>query len=89
MEKGISARDGCEELTPYDQMKECVLFGLRMNRGVELEAVARRYGCFLTEEQKQKIDDLIRGGYLVRRQGLLMTSAKGRMVLDELCVQLV
>ena len=89
VEKKISAQEGYEKLSPYDQMKERLLFGLRMNQGVELETLAGQYGCFPSDEQLKKIDDFVRGGFLVRRNGCLRASAKGRMVLDELCAQLV
>ena len=89
IENGGPAQDGSEQLTPYDQMKEGLLFGLRMNQGVELEALTGKYGCSPNDEQMQKIDDFMRGGFLVKSGGFLRASAKGRMVLDELCAQLV
>ncbi|MBN1869125.1 MAG: radical SAM family heme chaperone HemW [Candidatus Omnitrophica bacterium] len=89
MQEGDSAREGFEVLTPFEQMKEVVLFGLRMNRGVSIEQTEKRFGCFLSDEQKEKISQFIQNGFLVQEDGCLKTSSKGRLVLDELCARLV
>ena len=88
-QKGLSVEKGSEELAPYDKMKEVVLFGLRMNRGINIKQIKERFGCFLGEEQQKKIDQFIESGFFVEDKGILKTSAKGRLVLDELCAQLV
>ena len=89
MQEGVSVEEAFEELTPFDQMKEIILFRLRMNQGVNVKQTERRFGCFLNEEQRRKIDDFIKGGFLVREDGYLRASPKGRLVLDELCAQLI
>lgn len=89
MKNNVSVEAGCETLTPFDQMKETVLFGLRMNAGVPVKQIEKRFGCFLSKEQQQKIDDFIQGGFLFFEEGFLKTSSKGRLVLDELCAQLI
>jgi len=89
IQEGASAEEGFEELTPFDQMKEAVLFGLRMNQGADVRLAEKRFGCFLNEEQKKKIDAFIQGGFLIREKGCLKTTSQGRLVLDELCAQLV
>jgi len=88
IQKGLSVKGGSEELTPYTKMKEIVLFGLRMNCGVNIKQVKDRFGCFLGEEQQKKIDQFIENGFFVEERGILKTSVKGRLVLDELCAQL-
>jgi len=89
MQKGLSVEEGSEELTPYDKMKETVLFGLRMNRGVDIKQITERFGYFLDDKQRKKIDQFIEDGFLVEDNGTLKTSVQGRLVLDELCAQLV
>jgi len=89
MQKGLSVEEGSEELALYDKMKEAVLFGLRLNRGVNIKQITERFGFFLDDKQRKKIDQFIEGGFLVEETGILKTSAKGRLVLDELCAQLV
>lgn len=87
-QKGLSVEKGSEELTPYDKMKEVVLFGLRMDCGVNIKQVRERFGCFLSEEQQKKIDQFVENGFFIEDNGILRTSVKGRLVLDELCAQL-
>ncbi len=89
LQKGRSVEKGSEKLTSYDMMKEVVLFGLRMNRGVSIKQVTERFGCFLDDEQQKKIDQFIEGGFFIKEEDTIKTSAKGRLVLDELCAQLV
>jgi oxygen-independent coproporphyrinogen-3 oxidase len=89
MEKGLSVEGGSEALTPYHKMKETVLFGLRMNRGVDISQITERFDCFLGDKELKKIDQFIEGGFLVKDNGVLKASADGRLVLDELCARLV
>ena len=86
---GVSVEEGFEELTPLDQLKEVVLFGLRMNQGVDIGQIQKQFDCFLSDRQQKKVDDFIRAGFLVREKDHLKTSSKGRLVLDELCAQLI
>jgi len=88
-QQGSSVEEASEELAPFDQMKEMILFRLRMNQGVNIKQTERRFSCFLGEEQKERINDLVEGGFLVRENGYLRASPKGRLVLDELCTQLI
>jgi oxygen-independent coproporphyrinogen-3 oxidase len=89
MQRNSSVEAGCEQLTPFDQLKEAVLFGLRMNEGIDLQRIEKRFGCSLRDDQQKKLAELVRGGFLAREKNYLKTSAKGRLVLDELCVQLI
>jgi len=89
VQKGLSVREGHEELTPYHKMKEVVLFGLRMSRGVDMKQIKEEFGCFLKDKQREKIDYFIQEGLLIEDDGYLKTSSKGRLVLDELCSQLI
>jgi len=87
--KGYSTQEGFENLTPHDKMKEAILFGLRMNNGVNVKQAEKRYHSSLSQEQQKKINVFIESGFLVRDNDHLKTSSKGRLVLDELCAQLV
>ncbi len=89
MEKGLSVEEGSERLTSYNRMKEVVLFGLRMNCGVNIKEITERFDCFLGDEQQKKIVQFIEGGLLIEDGDILKTSIKGRLVLDEICAQLV
>jgi len=89
MQKGHSVQEGYEELSQSDKMKEVLLFGLRMNRGINKNQMEERFGCFLDDEQQKKIDQFVQEGFLIREKECYRTSCKGRLVLDELCAQLI
>ena len=89
LKSGVPAREGCEKLDPVAQMKECLLFGLRMNRGVDLKLLRHKFGCFLSEDQQREIGDMEAGGFLETEGECLKATAKGRLVLDELCARLI
>lgn len=80
--------DGSQQLDTHGQLKQAVLIGLRMNRGVPVESIERALHCSLSEEERGKIAHFIRHGFFVREDGHLKTTQKGRLVLDELCSQL-
>lgn len=88
MQRDASVEDGCEILTAYDRMMEALLFGLRMNDGVDLSGIERRFEQSLDENRRSKIEEFIRNGFLTGTTNRLRTSPKGRLVLDELCAQL-
>ena len=83
-----SALDGSQQLDTHGQLKQAVLIGLRMNRGVSVETVERALHCSLNEEERERIEHFIRHGFFIREDGYLKATEKGRLVLDELCSQL-
>ena len=89
VQKGQTVREGFEDLTTYTKMKEVVLFGLRMNRGIDIKQIKNKFGCFLKDHEQEKINQYIQGGLLIEDNGRLKTSSKGRLVLDELCAGLI
>ena len=82
------ALEGSHQLDAHGQLKQAVLIGLRMNRGVQVESVEQGLRCSLNEEERGRIEHFIRHGFFVREDGYLKATPKGRLVLDELCSQL-
>ncbi|HLF17602.1 MAG TPA: radical SAM family heme chaperone HemW [Candidatus Omnitrophota bacterium] len=89
MEEGQSVEEDSEELTPRQRFMERILFGLRMNEGVDLRAIETGLGQALTDEQNKLIETYIQKGLLIERGDSLQVSDRGRLVLDELCAQLI
>ncbi len=83
-----SAIDGSQQLDAHGQLKQAVLIGLRMNRGVHVERIEQVLRCSLTEEERGKIEHFIQHGFFIREGGHLKATEKGRLVLDELCSRL-
>lgn len=86
--EGGCALDGSQSLDARGQLKQAVLIGLRMNRGVQVDVLERALHCSLNEEELERIEHFIRHGFFVREDGYLKATEKGRLVLDELCCQL-
>ncbi|MDO8581221.1 MAG: coproporphyrinogen-III oxidase family protein, partial [Candidatus Omnitrophota bacterium] len=78
-----------ETLTESQRLAETLLFGLRMNEGVDVPYLEKRFGCVLNDGQKEKIGVFVKENLLVQQGAQLSVSAKGRFVLDELSVQLM
>jgi oxygen-independent coproporphyrinogen-3 oxidase len=88
-QKGTPFEDGFEELTLSAQFKENILFGLRMNRGVDIHEIEKGLNCSLTDEDRAKLKQFIEHGLLVEENNRLKTTSKGRLVLDEICARLI
>ncbi len=82
------AIDGSQQLDAHGQLKQAVLIGLRMNRGVQVETIEQALRCSLTGEEHERIEHFIQHGFFIRDDGYLKATEKGRLVLDELCSQL-
>lgn len=81
--------EGSETLTNRERLIEALLFGLRMNEGVNPAGLQKRFGCALAPEKKKRIEEFIQNGFLENAGRRLRTTLKGRLVLDELCKYLV
>lgn len=81
--------EGSENLANEKRLIEALLFGLRMNEGVDLAGLQKRFGCALAPEKKKRIEKFIQNGFLENAGRHLRTTLKGRLVLDELCGYLI
>jgi oxygen-independent coproporphyrinogen-3 oxidase len=81
--------EGSELLGKRERFSEALLFGLRMNRGIDLVSLARRFNVDLKMAQVQQIERFITHGFFVRNRNVLRATPKGRLVLDELSAYLI
>ena len=84
-----SAKEGEERLSPQERLCEAIVFGLRMNEGIELTDLEKKYRVELGHEKKKKVGFFVKKGFLVFVAGRLQTTLKGRLVLDEISSYLV
>ena len=89
LKKNQSPVEGRETLDPHARLKETLLLGLRMHQGVDVVQLERRFRCILTLESQEMINSFIAEGFLKREGSSLKTTAKGRVVLDELSARLI
>jgi len=89
MRRGLSVRGGEEFLNPAQRQTESLVFGLRMNEGVCLRELARRFQRPLREDQIRFLSEAIALGWLSRRGDRVQTTLNGRLVLDGICRRLM
>lgn len=75
---------GEEFLAPAKRLAETLLIGLRLTEGVDIGALESRFNAVLSREQKERIDQFVRDGFLAQEDAFLKATAQGRPVLDEI-----
>jgi oxygen-independent coproporphyrinogen-3 oxidase len=74
------------ESTPVTQktaFEECFFLGLRLNRGVDLEAIAAEFGPESVESLHPTISELIGNGMMQRDGDFILLSPRGRLLSNE------
>ena len=89
MKEGKAPMEGSETLTPQQRLTEAFLFGLRMNEGVDLGKLEKRFQCSLARDTMGRIEEFLNCGLLVEDDESIKASASGRLVLDELAAHLI
>ena len=84
-----SARVGRETLPSSEKLVETFLFGLRMNRGVDLGRLEQRFGCELSHEKKEALESFIEMELLEEHGDFIRATSRGRLLLDELAARIV
>ncbi len=78
-----------EILSSEEQFLERILFGLRVNRGIDLETVESEYHCRLDPDRAELIDGMLKEGLLLKEGKFIKASLKGRLLLDEISSRLL
>lgn len=78
-----------EELSAQTRFMELVIFGLRMNEGIDLPILEKETGFALPRDRRQMIEDFIKEGLLECHNNRIRTTLQGRLVLDELSSRLI
>ncbi len=86
---GQSPGAGNEQLSPPQRLIESLLFGLRMNEGVDIIALEERYECPLSADRKGLIERLCEDRLLQFYGERLRVTDEGRVVLDEISARLI
>lgn len=84
-----NAIEGSERLSPGVRLMERVLFGLRMNRGIDVKKLEDACGCALEPGTRALIEEYVAAGFLHMDGTVLTATLKGRLVLDELSARLI
>ena len=89
IQKHENPSEGEEQLSAHQRLMELILFGLRMNQGVNIEEAGQKVGGALDAARRHTIDELIGRGFLYREKDYLKATLKGRLVLDEISSRLI
>lgn len=89
MEANNPPEEGNECLSPEKRFKEALLFGLRMNQGVDIRKLEDRFHYCLKKEENEKVDCFVEDGLLNSSKGIIKVTNKGRLVLDEISARLI
>ncbi|MBF0331711.1 MAG: radical SAM family heme chaperone HemW [Candidatus Omnitrophica bacterium] len=87
--EGGSAVAGREKLAPTAKMTECLLFGLRMNAGVDIDALEKKFKVRFDRRMLDEIGCMAREGLLIQEGSRVRTTDAGRLVLDAIAVKLL
>lgn len=71
------------EVDERDAIEEVFFLGLRLNRGVELVAIAEEYGIEAVERYRDEITELHESGLVQLEDGWLRLTSKGRLLSNE------
>jgi oxygen-independent coproporphyrinogen-3 oxidase len=82
--------EAAETLTPAEQRTEALLMGLRLKQGIDRADFAARLGAPLDDTvDRPALGRLVAGGFLLDDGASLRATAAGRLVLNQLLVELV
>ena len=84
-----SACVGEETLTPAERLVEAFLFGLRMNRGVDLGRLEQKFGLEMPPDKKEAVESFIEMGLLEESGETIRATPRGRLVLDEVSAGII
>ena len=84
-----SARTGEEKLAPAEKLVEEFLLALRMNRGVDLGALEKKFGMEMAMDKKETLESFIEMGLLEEHDLFIRATPRGRLLLDELSARIV
>lgn len=84
-----SAVDGSETLDSQTRLRERLIFGLRMNAGVDLSRLESMSGLAIPDDRRKILSELTDAGFLTMRHGRVAATPKGRLVLDMIAEKLI
>jgi oxygen-independent coproporphyrinogen-3 oxidase len=83
---GISPAVDCHELSDAERLSEALFMGLRLTRGVDLDAVAARHGSdaeALWRRYAEQLMPFVDAGVLRRQDGRLWLTRPGMLLANE------
>jgi oxygen-independent coproporphyrinogen-3 oxidase len=82
-------RPACTPVSAQSSIEEVFFLGLRLNRGLDLEAMARELGVEPVAAYSGKISELTDAGLLVHERGRIRLTERGRLLSNEVFEQFI
>ncbi|MBQ3527085.1 MAG: radical SAM family heme chaperone HemW [Clostridia bacterium] len=76
----INMSEGVEQITGKAQLGEYIMLGLRLNDGISMSEIARRYGVDFGVLYGKKAEKYINYGYMVKRGDRLFLTPQGMFI---------
>lgn len=89
IQDGEDVTEGSERLSLSMRFSEALIFGLRMNRGLDIHQLEEKFYYRLDDHRRKTLALLIDSGMLVREGNWIKATSKGRLVLDEISARLI
>ena len=70
-------------LTPDERLGDALFTGLRLSKGVDIEAVGRRYGADVWQRYGAELQRFVDAGILRRQGAVLSLSRRGMLLANE------
>ena len=78
-----------QSINQVERLSEALIFGLRMNRGINLGKLEQRFNQKLQEGQLIKLKQFVDGGLIEVQDQVYKVTDQGRMVLDTISAELI
>ncbi|HEV7219933.1 MAG TPA: hypothetical protein VGN39_13755, partial [Terriglobales bacterium] len=64
-------------------LEETLFLGLRLNRGVDMDEVERKFGTGPVSQMQRVVDECISDGLIKRQESRINLSSRGRLLSNE------
>ncbi len=76
----VNLTEGLEQISGRAQLGEYIMLGLRLNSGISMSEIARRYGIDFAGLYGKKCEKYIRYGYMMRRGDKVFLTTSGMFI---------
>jgi oxygen-independent coproporphyrinogen-3 oxidase len=80
---GQPVKTGIRTLTPDERLGDALFTGLRLTKGVDIEAIGRKYGVDVWQRYGAELQRFIDEGILRRQGSVLSLSRRGMLLANE------
>ncbi len=89
LKQNQSSQEAFQNLSSSERFLDALLFGLRMNEGVNLNELEKKFNSQLDESRKNMLLQMVEHRLIEADDPWLRVTDQGRLVLDEICARLI